>query len=126
MRVINNATELSETIDTLEKKDKILREELTVQYQATMNGLTPGNMIKSALHKMIPSNGVGTVLKTAGSLGLGLIGNMITGGIPLLSGNNIAGSLAKMVATKSVMKNTGKISAYGKAIYHNLFKKKGQ
>lgn len=126
MRIINNALELKATIDALEKKDTLLQEELTIQYHATANSLTPGNMLKSALHKIIPSNGVGGVLKTAGSLGLGLLGSRLTGGLPLLSGNNIAGSLAKMIATKSVMKNTGKFSAYGKAIYHNFFKKKDE
>lgn len=126
MRIINNAGELKATIEALKKKDKILKEELIIQYHSTVNSLTPGNMIKSAMHKIIPSNGVGEVLKTAGSLGLGLIGNRLTGGVPLLSGNNIAGSLARMIATKSVMKNTGKFSAYGKAIYHNFFKKKDQ
>lgn len=126
MSQIKNSGELRMAIQNLERKDTLLKQELIFSYHSAVDSIKPSNMIKSALHRIVPDNGFGSVLKTAGSLGLSMIGGKLTGGGALLSGNNIAGSLAKMVATKSIVNNTSNISAYGKAIYRNLFKKKAK
>lgn len=122
---INNAQELKVAIEKLELRKKIQEEELVAQFHSTIENLKPANLIKSAIGNIQPSAVVGTVLKTAGSIGLGLLSNKLMGGsVAASTGKKILSSLLNRTATETVANNAGTIKAYGRAIIHNLFSKK--
>lgn len=117
---INDKNELELAIKKLEAK-KVLQElALTAQYHETLDSVKPGNLIKSA----VASIDAETVLKTAATLGAGLIGSRLsifkgaTG-----AGKKIINGLVKTMAAKTVLSNTDKIKAYGQAIIKNFSKK---
>ena len=122
---INNSTELRAAIARLELKKKTEETELIVHVHETVEHLKPANMIKSAIGKIIPANVLGTVLKTAGTVGVGLLTSKITSGRAVAStGKKLFSSLLSQTASHAAVNNIDKIKAYGIAIFNNLFKKK--
>jgi hypothetical protein len=122
---INNATELEEAINALELKKKSQEKELVQHFHSTVEGLKPMNLIKSSLGRLGTSGVLGPVLKTAGSIGIGLLTSKLTGGtIAARGAKNIVGNILKQQAGRAVFNNVDKIKAYGAAIYKNLFTKK--
>jgi len=122
---INNAAELEMAIQELELKKTAQEKELVEQFHTTVESFKPGNLIRSSLGKLGKSDFLGPVLKTAGSLGLGLLTNKIMGGAVAAKGaGNVIGSLMRQQAGRAVINNFDKIKAYGAAIYKNMFTKK--
>jgi hypothetical protein len=122
---IKNAQELRVAIEILEIKNKVQQEELARQFHTTLESLKPVNMIKSAIGNIVPSEVLGTVLKTAGTVGVSLLtGKLVGGATAVSSGGKIIGNLLNQTATQTVVNNIDTIKAYGTAIFHNLFVKK--
>jgi hypothetical protein len=68
---------------------------------------------------------LGTVLKTAGTVGVGLLTSKLTSGTAVAStGKKLFSSLLSQTASHAAVNNVDKIKAYGIAIFNNLFKKK--
>ena len=122
--MINNCEDLDKAIEELERR-KVIREAiLTEQFHATVNHFKPGNLIKSAFNNVIsPSHTRDNILKTVGSIGVGLLTkNLFLGKSTSIIGK-LASNALKVGATNGIMHNTDKISAWSSAIYNNLFKK---
>lgn len=123
--MINNEEELAIAIQQLELKRKRQEKELVEHFHATMDSFKPGNLLKSAVSKVGNPAVIGTILKTAGSLGVGLLTTKLSGGAAATSGGRrLIGSLLKQSAAKTVFNNIDKIKAYGVSAYKNLFGKK--
>ncbi|RYY44209.1 MAG: hypothetical protein EOO06_18530 [Chitinophagaceae bacterium] len=121
---INNEAELDLAIEQLELKKKRQEEELIQHFHATVDSFKPGNMIKSAVGKIGNPAVIGTILKTAGSLGVGFLTTKLAGGAAATStGRSVIGSLLKQSAAKTVFGNFDKIKAYGLSAYKNIFGK---
>ncbi len=122
---IKNAEELQEAIRQLELKKAAQEQDLTDGFHAKMESLKPGNLIKSSLGSIGKSDLLMPVLKTAGSIGLGLLTNKLVGGATAARGaRSVFGSIMRQQAGRTVINNFDKIKAYGAAIYKNLFTKK--
>ena len=118
---INNSQELEKMIAELEAKQKMQQQELLKQFHVALESLRPMNLIKSSLGKIASPHLVGSVLKTAGSIGIGLLTNKI-GGIGLASSGikTFMGGVVKQSVTSTLLENIDKIKAYGTAIMHNF------
>lgn len=118
---INNSQELKEMIVELEAKQKMQQQELLTQFHVALESLRPMNLIKSSLGKIASPHLVSSVLKTAGSIGIGLLTNKI-GGIGLASSGikTFMGGVVKQSVTSTLLGNVDKIKAYGTAIMHNF------
>ncbi len=122
--IVTNSKELREAILSLESKKKIQQKELIDQFHVTVESLKPGNLIKSAVSKIMPVDVLETVLKTAGTVGMGLLTTKLMGGAAVASkGKALLGGLLTQSATKTVVNNIDTIKAYGTAIIQNLFSK---
>lgn len=122
---INNYQELAVAIEQLELKRKRQEEELVEHFHGTMESFKPGNILKSAVGKLGNPAVIGTILKTAGSLGVGILTTKLAGGAAATSsGRGLISSLLKQSAAKTVFSNIDKIKAYGVSAYKNLFGKK--
>lgn len=122
---INNYHELAIAIEQLELKRKRQEEELVEHFHETVESFKPGNLFKSAVGKLGNPAVIGTILKTAGSLGVGILTTKLAGGAAATSGGKgLIGSLLKQSAAKTVFNNIDKIKAYGLSAYKNLFGKK--
>jgi hypothetical protein len=122
---ITNAQDLKNAIARLEAKSKVQEEELKEQFHVTIESLKPGNMIKSAISQIPASAVIGNVLKTAGTLGVGILTSRIAGaGAAAGAGRNILGSVLSETAKRTFANNIDKIKAYGTAVVHNLINKK--
>lgn len=118
---INNSQELEKMIVELEAKQKMQQQELLNQFHVALESLRPMNLIKSSLGKIASPHLVSSVLKTAGSIGIGLLTNKI-GGIGLASSGikTFMGGVVKQSVTSTLLENIDKIKAYGTAIMHNF------
>ena len=122
---INNYQELAVAIEQLELKRKRQEEELVEHFHGTVESFKPGNLLKSAVGKLGSPAVIGSILKTAGSLGVGILTSKLAGGTAAASGGKgLIGSLLKQSAAKTVFNNIDKIKAYGISAYKNLFIKK--
>ncbi len=122
---INNALELRIAIEALEAKRQLQKHELISQFHETADSLKPGNLIKSAMGNIMPSAVLGSVLKTAGTVGVGLLTGKLMGGVAGAStGGKLLSNLLNQTASRTVINNVDTIKAYGTAIIHNLFKSK--
>lgn len=122
---ITNSEELEMAIAELERRKVIQESILKSQLQTTGESLKPGNLLKSAWHKITgPGDARSMVLKAAGGVGVGLL----TKKLLLDKSTSMIGSLVrnavKATAANKVIGNADKIKAYGTAIFNNLFKKK--
>jgi len=123
--MINNEEELAIAIEQLELKRKRQEKELVEHFHATVDSFKPGNLIRSAVSKVGNPAVISSILKTAGSLGVGLLTTKLAGGAAATaSGRSLIGSLLKQSAAKSVFQNIDKIKAYGLSAYKNIFGKK--
>ena len=123
--IINNEEELSLAIQQLELKRKRQEQELIEHFHATVESFKPGNLFKSAVGKIGNPAVIGSILKTAGSLGIGVLTTKLAGGAAATStGRGLISSLLKQSAAKTVFSNIDKIKAYGLAAYKNIFEKK--
>ncbi len=121
---INNAQELRAAIELLEVKKKTQEQELVVQFHETKDSLKPGNLIKSAVGKIVPAHVLGNILKVGSTVGLGLLTSKITGAAAGAStGKKILSTLLSQTASSAAVVNADKIKAYGIAIINTLFKK---
>jgi hypothetical protein len=122
---INNYRELVIAIEELEQKRKRQEADLVEHFHGTVDSFKPGNLLKSAVGKIGNPAVIGTILKAAGSLGVGLLTTKLAGGAAATSsGRGLIGSLLKQSAAKTVFSNIDKIKAYGVSAYRNLFGKK--
>ncbi|MBC7936853.1 MAG: hypothetical protein H7Y86_16010 [Rhizobacter sp.] len=123
--IINNEEELAVAIQQLELKKKRQETELVEHFHATVDSFKPGNLLKSAVSKIGNPAVIGSILKTAGSLGVGLLTTKLTGGAAATaSGRSFIGSLLKQSAARTVFSNFDKIKAYGTSAFRNIFGKK--
>jgi len=123
--MINNEEDLALAIQQLELKKKQQETELIAHFHSTVDSFKPGNLIKSAVGKIGDPAVIGTILKTAGSLGVGFLTTKLAGGAAATaSGRGLIGSLLKQSAAKTVFSNIDKIKAYGISAYKNIFSKK--
>ena len=122
--MINNCEDLDKAIEELERRKVIREAMLTEQFHTTVNHFKPGNLLKSAFNNVIaPSSTRDSILKAVGGIGVGfLTKNFLLGKSTSLIGK-LASNALKVGATNGIMHNTDKISAWGTAIYNNLFKK---
>ena len=122
--MICNCEDLDKAIEELELRRVLRQAMVTEQIHAMVNHFKPGNLIKSAFNNVIaPSTTRDTILKTVGGIGVGfLTKNFLLGKSTSLIGK-LASNALKVGATNGIMHNTDKISAWGTAIYNNLFKK---
>ena len=122
---INNEAELDLAIEQLEIKRKRQENELVDHFHGTLDSLKPGNLLKSAVSKVGNPKVIGNILKTAGTLGVGLLTSKLAGGAAATAtGRSVIGSLLKQSAAKTVFSNIDKIKAYGLSAYKNIFGKK--
>ncbi len=120
--MINNSQELQVAIQMLERNRIVQEAELTDALKITLERLKPANMIRSALGNIGPANVVGGILKTAGSLGVGLLtSRVLAGGAAASVGRQLVGELLNRTAGEAVINNFDKVKAYGSAIVKNLF-----
>src|SRR5688572_9285505 len=100
---INNEEELDIAIQQLELKKKRQEAELIDHFHAIVESFRPGNMIRSAVSKIGNPAVISTILKTAGSLGVGFLTTKLAGGAAATaSGRGLIGSLLKQSAAKTV------------------------
>ncbi len=121
---INNRVDLDSAIASLESSRSLQEKQLRIQFNETVESFKPKNLIKAAYKSATENGGAGSLLlKAAGGIGAGLLGgNLLAGkGGSLIS--KLAGTALNAGAVDTVINNTDKISAWGKAIYRNLFKK---
>ena len=125
---ISNSRELEQQIEELEKRKIIQQQELVAQFHSTVDSLRPANLIKSSLGKLGSPQVLGTVLKTAGSIGIGLLTNKMAGASGLASSGvkTFLGGLFKHSLTNTVLGNADKIKAYGIAIFNNIIGNKNK
>lgn len=122
--IITNSKELKEAIVNLESRKKIQQKELIDHFHVTVESLKPGNLLRSAVSKIMPVDVFETVVKTAGTVGMGLLTTKLMGGAAVASkGKALLGGLLTQAATKTVVNNIDSIKAYGTAIIQNLFSK---
>ena len=121
---ISNAHELRQAIQSLEVKKELQQKEMVEQFRVTVQSLKPGNLIRSAVSKIMPVDVFETVVKTAGTVGIGLLTSKMVGGATVASkGKALLGGILAKTATKTVVDNIDTIKAYGTAIVQNLFSK---
>lgn len=121
---IYNSADLKAAIAKLELKAEIEKKELRAQFHETKESLKPGNLIKSAVHKIIPADVLGMVLKLAGTVGVGVLTSKLTAGSAAAStGTKLIRTLFSQSASHVALNNMDKVKAYGIAIYNNLFRK---
>ena len=124
---IHNSQDLDNAIIELERRKVIQESILKQQYRDTVDHFRPKNLLKSAFNNILePGDTRSTLLKAAGGLGVGLLTkNLLLGKTTSVIGK-LASNALKVTATNSVIKNTDKITAWGTAIFHNLFSKKNK
>ncbi len=121
---ISNSEELRQAILSLELKKKVQERALIDHFHATVESLKPGNLIRSAVSKVMPVDVFETIIKTAGTVGMGLLTTKLMGGVTVASkGKALLGGLLTQTATKTIVNNIDTIKAYGTAIIQNLFSK---
>lgn len=121
---INNRSDLDSAIASLESRRLVQEKELRIQFNETVESFKPKNLIKAAYKSATENGGAGSLLlKAAGGIGAGLLGNNLLAGKGVSLISKIASTAINAGAVDTVINNTDKISAWGKAIYRNLFKK---
>ena len=121
---INNTRELELMIEELEAAKKLQQLEVLAQFHVAVDSLRPMNLIKSSLGKIASPHLVSSVLKTAGSIGIGLLTNKLAGvGLASSGIKTLMGGVVKQSVTSTLLGNVDKIKAYGTAIYNNFFVK---
>jgi hypothetical protein len=124
---ISSKKELDEAIIELEKKKVYQRGLIIEQYQETVESLRPANLIKGVFNDITHSSGArSAILKTVAGLGFGMLTKNLLWGNSTSLIKRWLGNALKIGVAKTAVSNADKIKAYGAAIYHSLFKKKGK
>lgn len=122
---MNTSTDLDTAIEELERRKVLQEAMLNDQFHATVDHFKPKNLLKAAFSKVAePGSAGNAVLTAAGGLGIGFLAKSLIIGKSTGILSKLAASALKVGATNSVLHNSDKITAWGKAIYNNLFKKK--
>jgi hypothetical protein len=122
---ITNMEELEAAILEMEAKKNAQHSMLLSQFHQTYESLKPANIILDTFNRIIePGETRSSILKAAGSIGIGLISEkLLAGKTSAAIGNLISNGLNYLTTTTLGANSTDKIKAYGKAICNNLFKK---
>ena len=121
---ITTTEELDLAIIELEKRKVVQQSILVSQFHDTYESLKPGNLLKSAFHKITESGDArSTALKAIGGIATGILTKKLLVGKTSSFVGSLLSNALKIGTTKAVYSNSDKIKAYGLAIYHNLFKK---
>lgn len=121
---IKNAQDLDVAISLLENKMLSQEKMLRLQFTDTVDSFKPKNLLKAAYKNATESNAVGsTLLKAAVGVGSTILGSKLIRGSSLLG--KLAGSAINASGSSDVIfSNANKITAWGRAIFGNLFTKK--
>jgi hypothetical protein len=76
----NNTAALKAAIQQLEEQKKMQQQELIQQFYVTKESLRPANLLRSAVSNIDGAGILGTVIKTAGTVGAGLLAGKLAGG----------------------------------------------
>jgi hypothetical protein len=125
MDKITSVTELRQAIVGLESQRKLQGEALNQQFNSALEILRPENLLNRAVQSMLPSGDLaGEIIGTS----VGLLSGLITGKLVTGSGKNIFrrlfGTIAQVVVTTLVAKNSEWIKSWGSYIIHYFFGKK--
>ncbi len=122
---IQNSADLKAAIVEMEEKQRREKLELVENFHVLTESLKPMNLIKSSIHKVTSTPGIGgTILKASMGLGAGLISKKLlvghsTGILKMLAGNAVKLGVAGIIAKKS-----DNIKYAGLKLLTNMFGKK--
>ena len=121
---IENSGDLDAAIDALERRKVLQEGMLADSFHATVDHFRPVNLIKSAFQSATHNTDVkSSVLKAVSGIGAGLLAKKLLIGKSSSLLGKLASTVIKVGAGNTVMHNSDKITAWGTAIYHNLFRK---
>lgn len=122
---IETKKELDEAILKLEIKKISLKNDISEQYQSTLELLRPANLLKEAFSSVTHSSAaMSGIAKTIVGVGAGFLTKKIFIGKSSGFIKKLLGNALRVGVAKTAINNTDKIKAYGSAIYNNLFKKR--
>ena len=121
---IHNSKDLEEAIIVLEKRKVTQKIALIDQFERTKSSVMPVNLIRNSISSLAHTPEVRDgAIKTVAGIGIGLL----TKSMFLGTATPIIKSLVETAIEKGVQnglsESTLAIKSYGKAIWHNLFKK---
>jgi hypothetical protein len=123
----NTTAALKAAIQQLEEQKKMQQQELVQHFYVTKESLRPANLFRSAVSNIDAAGILGTVIKTAGTIGAGLLaGKLAGGGAAVEGGRGLLRMFLKQAAGNGIINNRDKLKAYGIAIFNNLFSKKNK
>ena len=123
----NTTAALKAAIQQLEEQKKMQQQELVQHFYVTKESLRPANLFRSAVSNIDAAGILGTVIKTAGTIGAGLLaGKLAGGGAAVGGGRGLLRMFLKQAAGNGIINNRDKLKAYGIAIFNNLFSKKNK
>ena len=121
---IENSGDLDAAIEALERRKVLQEGMLADSFHATVDHFRPANLIKSAFKSATHNSDVkSSLLKAAGGIGAGLLAKKLLVGKSSSLLGKLASTVIKVGAGNTVMHNSDQITAWGTAIYHNLFRK---
>lgn len=122
---IKNSADLKAAILELEDRKQREKEELTRNFHAFTESLTPMNLLKSTFNKVKNSPGIqGSVLKAGLGLGVGLLSKQLLIGRSTGIVKGLLGNAFKMGVMNLVAKNTDTIKSTGARFLKTLFSRK--
>ncbi len=122
---INNYSDLHAAIATLEQQKEVQKDKLTEQFHATIESLKPINLLKTSLNKAVHSPGtVGNIIKSAVSLGVGLLSKKILIGKSTGVAKKLFGAAIKFGVAGLVSKQSNSIKSGGLNLLGKIFKSK--
>lgn len=123
----NTTAALKAAIQQLEEQKKMQQQALIQHFYATKESLRPANLFRSAVSNIDGAGILGTVIKTAGTIGARLLaGKLAGGGAAVEGGRGLLRMFLKEAAGTGIKNNREKLKAYGIAIFNNLFSKKNK
>lgn len=121
---IHNSKDLDEAIIELEKRKVNQKNALIEQFERSKSSVMPVNLIKNSISSLTHTPEVREgAIKTVAGIGIGLLTkNMFLGSATPLIKSLVQSAIEKGVQG-GLAESTLAIKSYGKAIWHNLFKK---
>ena len=121
---ITGKKNLEETIIELEKRKIAQHNSLMDQLHITTESLKPKNLIKGAFSRVVHSpDARASLIKTIAGVGIGMLTKKLFIGKSTSLVKKVLGNAVRFGVTKTAINNTGRVRAYGTAIYNNLFRK---
>lgn len=121
---INSKSELDAVIIELEKRKRLQKSLLIIQFKATQESLSPVNLIKNSFKKLTQTPDIKyDLLNSIAGIGIGILSKKLFIGKSSSIIKKILSPVLELVVAKSTINNADKIKAYGISIYHNLFRK---